>query len=243
VEVNAAALTPSLIESELFGHVKGAFTGALGDRPGIFERARGGTVFLDEIGDAPPETQVKLLKVLQDKVVARIGDLEPRSVDFRLVSATNKPLQKLIKSEKFREDLYYRLNGCVIEPPPLRKREGDIRTLAMHFADEQAKKLGLPFMGIAPAAVAYLEKQRWPGNVRELQNVAANAFIQAQGLILREHLRVAEPEKKEPPTPERVVEALRESGGDITLAMEKIGSNRNWYYRHEDAIKALQKGV
>jgi transcriptional regulator with GAF, ATPase, and Fis domain len=240
--VNATAWSSTLIEAELFGHVKGAFTGAVDGKAGIFERVRGGTVFLDEVGDASPEAQAKLLRVLEEKTVTRLGGTEPIEVDFRLVAATNKDLEALSKKGTFREDLYFRLGATVIRTPPLRERADDIELLARHFAEVQANDMGLPFAGFTPGAIAYLKKQPWRGNVRQLKNVAGEAFVLAKGPIDKKHIALGDAEEKTPPTPEQIADALRKNKNNISRAMAFLGRDRKWYYKYEDVVKALLKG-
>ncbi|PWB59276.1 MAG: sigma-54-dependent Fis family transcriptional regulator [Bradyrhizobiaceae bacterium] len=182
VAVNAAALPASLVEAELFGYEAGAFTGAdRKGRKGKFEQAANGTIFLDEIGDMPMEVQVKLLRVLQDRMVERIGGEKPREVDFRLVTATHTDLQKQVEAGRFRLDLFYRISPIVIEVPPLRERLEDIPLLAAHFLDEVAHRHARPARRIAPAALDWLMDQAWPGNVRQLRHEIERAFVFAEG--------------------------------------------------------------
>ena len=181
VRVNCAALAPGILESELFGHEKGSFTGAVGRRPGRFELADGGTLFLDEIGDVPLDVQVKLLRVLQEREFERVGGSETIKVDVRVVSATHRDLEKQIADGTFREDLYYRLNVFPILLPPLRDRPSDIPLLAEHFLQKYAPGAGKPVRGLDASAVAALCAYPWPGNVRELENVVERALILARG--------------------------------------------------------------
>src|SRR3954463_15568767 len=181
VRVNCAALAPGVLESELFGHEKGSFTGAMARRLGRFAMADGGTLFLDEVGDLPPDVQVKLLRVLQEREFERVGGSETIKVDVRVVSATHRDLEKQIADGTFREDLYYRLNVFPIVLPPLRDRTSDIGVLAEHFVQKYAPAAGKPVRGLDPAAVAALAGYPWPGNVRELENVIERALILARG--------------------------------------------------------------
>ncbi len=181
VMVNAAALPATLVESELFGYEPGAFTGAdKKGRKGKFEQADEGTIFLDEIGDTPLDVQVKLLRVLQDKVVERIGSDRPRNVDFRLISATNRDLHTLVSEEKFRLDLYYRISPIVIAVPPLRQRLNDIEELVAYFLRDISRIHGRPAPQITDSALAYLMDQPWPGNVRQLRHEIERAFVFAE---------------------------------------------------------------
>jgi DNA-binding NtrC family response regulator len=190
IKVNSAALSPTLLESELFGHERGAFTGAVARRIGRFEQADGGTIFLDEIGDLDVELQAKLLRVLQTGQFERVGGNETVSADVRVISATNRELPALIAEQKFREDLYYRLNVVSIELPPLRDRRDDIPLLAEHVVARLANKYAWPQLALSPEAADWLSGQSWPGNVRELQNVLARAAALARGrLILIDDLK------------------------------------------------------
>ncbi len=170
--VHCAALTESLLENELFGHVKGAYTGAYKSQPGRFELAQGGDIFLDEIGDLTPSTQVKLLRVLEEKVIERVGDARTIPVDVRIISATNRNLSNLLEKGSFREDFYFRINVIPIKLPPLRERTGDIVLLAEHFFHKLRLKTGKLIEGIANATMEILMNYSWPGNVRELYQVA-----------------------------------------------------------------------
>ena len=181
VEVNCAAIPSELIESELFGHMKGSFTGAFADRAGKFEQADGGTLFLDEIGDMSLSAQAKLLRVLQEGVVTRIGGSKTIQVDVRVLAATNKTLQLEIEEGRFREDLLYRLNVVPIEVPPLRDRLEDVPALVAHFAEQIAAGAGVPGRRFAEDAIMRLQARSWPGNIRELRNGIERALILASG--------------------------------------------------------------
>ncbi len=181
VAVNCASLAPTLIESELFGHEKGAFTGALGAKPGWFETADGGTLFLDEIGDLPIPMQVKLLRVLQEREVVRVGGRAPIPIDVRLIAATNIDLADAMRAGRFREDLYYRLKVAVVALPPLRDRPGDVQPLAEYFLDLYRHRLGLGEILLDPEAAQRLERHSWPGNIRELENVIHHALLVCRG--------------------------------------------------------------
>jgi PAS domain S-box-containing protein len=244
IKVNCAALNESLLESELFGHVKGAFTGAERNRIGRFEAASGGDFFLDEIGDLPLSIQVKLLRVLQEKVVERVGDQKQVPVDLRVISATNKDLKALMRDGVFREDLYYRVGVIPIYVPPLRERKDDIPILVGAFVNRIRARSGKPITGVAPEALGRLMNHHWPGNVRELINVIEYAFVLCRdGDIQIEHLppevgeRPAEPIQAAAPTPvaapgpeadekERIVQALRQAGGRKTEAARLLGISR-----------------
>jgi transcriptional regulator with GAF, ATPase, and Fis domain len=181
VKVSCAAIAPSLIESELFGHEKGAFTGALARRVGRFERAHGGTLFLDEIGELPLETQAKLLRALEEREIDRVGGSAPVTVDVRVVAATNRDLAAEVRAGRFRADLYYRLAVFPITLPPLRARRDDLAVLASAFVERQARALHKPLRGLTDEASAKLAAYAFPGNVRELHNVIERAAILARG--------------------------------------------------------------
>jgi len=181
VEVNCAAIPSELIESELFGHVKGSFTGAVTDRAGKFEQASGGTLFLDEIGDMSLAAQAKVLRALQEGIVTRVGGERPIRVDVRVIAATNKEVEKEIATGRFREDLYFRLNVVPIHVPPLRERREDIPMLVRHFMDKAIEEQRLPPRGFAPPAVDRLAHMDWPGNIRELRNTVERLLILARG--------------------------------------------------------------
>jgi len=185
VKVNCAALSPTLIESELFGHEKGAFTGAVGRKVGRFELADGGTLFLDEIGELPIELQPKLLRVLQDGEFERLGSAQSIKADVRVIAATNRDLSQDVKARRFRADLFYRLNVYPITVPPLRERREDIPPLVEHFVRVLSKKIGKEITSVAPSALEALREYLWPGNVRELANVIERAIITTTGTVLQ----------------------------------------------------------
>ncbi len=181
VRVHCGALAEGVLESELFGHERGAFTGALRRKRGRFELAHTGTIFLDEVGDIPPPTQLKLLRILQEKEFERVGGEETLTVDVRIIAATNRDLGQLVREGTFREDLYYRLHIVPIYLPPLRARREDIPALAAHFVARLAKELGKPALRLEEGAVEQLCRYHWPGNVRELENVLERAAVLAEG--------------------------------------------------------------
>jgi sigma-54-specific transcriptional regulator len=186
VPVNCGAFSENLVESELFGHERGAFTGALAAKPGWFETADGGTLFLDEIGDLPLPLQVKLLRVLQERQVVRIGSRKPVEINVRLVAATNVHLEEAVAAGRFREDLYYRLKVASLNLAPLRERPGDILPLANHFLRIYADRLGISNPELSPAAeVQLIQGHTWPGNIRELENVIHHALLVGSGRIVR----------------------------------------------------------
>jgi transcriptional regulator with PAS, ATPase and Fis domain len=181
VSVHCAALPETLLESELFGYEKGAFTGATQRKPGRFELAHKGTIFLDEIGDIPKSVQVKLLRVLQERALERVGGTETVRVDVRVVAATHRDLEAMIAAGDFREDLFYRISVVPIVVPPLRERAGDVVRLVRHFVGEHARSLARPALTIEDDAVALLASQRWPGNVRQLQNFVERVVVLSEG--------------------------------------------------------------
>jgi two-component system response regulator HydG len=186
VGLNCGAIPESMIEDLLFGHEKGAFTGATRDHRGVFEQAEGGSLFLDEIADMPYALQVKLLRVLQERQVTRLGAQGSIPVDVRLIAATNKDLAAEVEAGRFREDLYYRLNVVHVAMPPLRARENDVLTLARHFLDRFARENEKVLEGFSERAAAKLIAHRWPGNVRELENAVERATVLAEGSVIEE---------------------------------------------------------
>ena len=177
VEINCAAIPANLLESELFGHEKGAFTGAVAAKPGLLELAEGGTVFLDEIGNLPTDLQPKLLRALESRQIRRVGGRETRTVDIRLISATHVDLAGAVRRGEFREDLYYRLHVVALVLPPLRERSGDVELLAQTFAVQLATAYGLPVPALTPDVRAALRAHTWPGNIRELRNAIERALV------------------------------------------------------------------
>lgn len=238
VALNCAALGETLAESELFGHEKGAFTGAHRARPGLFEAADGGTVFLDEIGELPLATQAKLLRTLESSEVKRLGSVKPVRVDVRLVSATNRDLQRDAAQGRFRQDLYFRVNGIALRIPPLRERRGEIPELARRFLAAASAQAGLPLPPvISEAAMRALASYPWPGNVRELRYVMERTLVTAgSGTVQPEHLppELAQGDAgagvratpAESTTRERVIEALEACEGNQTRAAERLGVSR-----------------
>ena len=240
VKVNCAALNESLLESELFGHVKGAFTGAHKTREGRFEAASGGDIFLDEIGDLPLSTQVKLLRVLEEKVVERVGDNRPIQTDVRIITATNRDLRQLVQKGSFREDFYYRINVIPIHVPPLRERIGDIPLLSEAFFRHLQVKSGKPIQEISTEALNCLIQYSWPGNVRELKSAFEYAFVSCSGpAILPQHLpreiikmqtitdfTPISSESLEKIKRQRLVDALRQANGNQSEAARILGISR-----------------
>lgn len=190
IKVNCSAVPESLFESEFFGHVKGAFTGALKDKPGRFELADGGTLFLDEIGEVPLPMQAKLLRVLQEQELERVGDTRTRKINVRIIAATNRDLKREVEAHRFRQDLFYRLSVFPIEVPPLRERRDDIQPLVAHFVKQSTRRLNRPTPQVTQATLDQLTAYDWPGNVRELQNAVERAVILTAGRQLRIELTV-----------------------------------------------------
>jgi len=189
LRLNCAALSETLLESELFGHEKGAFTGATSAKVGLLEATEGGTVFLDEIGELPLSTQVKLLRVLEDRAVRRVGSTRARRIDVRFVTATNRDLRRQVARGRFREDLYFRINGVKLEIPPLRERPSEVEPLARFFLHEFCVRCNIPEPRLSPEAIEQLRQYSWPGNVRELRNVMERApFLVGEGSIRPEHV-------------------------------------------------------
>jgi nitrogen regulation protein NR(I) len=184
IAINCGAVPENLLESELFGHERGAFTGADQRRIGRFEQANNGTLFLDEIGDLPPQTQVKLLRVLQQQSFQRVGGAETISVDVRIIAATHRDLETMIREGKFREDLYHRLNVVTLRLPPLRERPGDVPVLIRHFLRKYAADFGVAPPPVTPEALALLNAEPWPGNIRELENVTRRLLLDSRGLAI-----------------------------------------------------------
>ncbi|OEU61862.1 MAG: sigma-54-dependent Fis family transcriptional regulator [Desulfobacterales bacterium S5133MH16] len=240
VKVSCAALNESLLESELFGHVKGAYTGAFQSRTGRFEAAHKGDIFLDEIGDLPLSTQVKLLRVLEEKIIERVGDHRPIRIDVRIITATNKDLKQLVDQGVFREDFYYRINVLPIWIPPLRERTGDIQLLAESFFQRICLKSEKRIQGITNEALDFMIQYPWPGNVRELKSTLEYAFVACQGsMIGPEHLppnilHMENPHKTSEPSSvgldeikkQRLIDALQQSGGNQSEAARILGISR-----------------
>ena len=238
VAVDAGAITETLFESELFGHVKGAFTDAHTDHVGKFEQADGGTLFLDEIGNIPPHLQAKLLRAIQNRSIVPVGGTQARPVDIRLICATNMNLEELVREGRFREDLYYRINTVHITLPPLRERKGDIVPLAERFISEFAVKYHRSISGLDDGARAILESHRWSGNIRELQNCMEKAVILSDGSILTakdisidSQTTRSEHGFKDGRDEETLVkEAMQRCAGNISAAAKMLGVSRPTFY-------------
>jgi two-component system response regulator AtoC len=247
LRLNCAALSESLLESELFGHEAGAFTGAIRAKSGLLQSAENGTVFLDEVGELPLGFQVKLLRVLEDRKVTRVGGLKPFKIDLRFVAATNRDLEAEVKRGTFRQDLFFRLNGITLVVPPLRDRPGEIRGLAEMFILRASDQLGRSAPRLSPGALARLERHTWPGNIRELRNVIERAVVLCPGgELTEEHLPAAGDAPARVPTPlpptgesaaplrgeiealerQRILDMLARCGGNQTEAARQLGISR-----------------
>ena len=247
---NCTTLAPTLLESELFGHVRGAFTGADRDRKGLFEAAHGGTIFLDEIGELPLGVQVKLLRVLENREIKRIGCPDPIRIEIRVIAATNRDLAEMVRQGAFRDDLYYRLNVGAIHLPPLRSRPDDIDPLSRHFITAFNEKLSRTVSGITPHVLDILSRYPWPGNVRELANVLERAMVVCKGsVLLPENLpphlfethvqRTADGQRLpelslEAAEREQILRALQAAGGKRVEAARLLGLSRRTLYRKLD---------
>ncbi len=252
VAVNCGAIPETLLESELFGHAKGAFTGAVATRLGKFQAAHGGTLFLDEVGEMPPALQVKLLRALQERAVTKVGDTRPDPVDIRVVAATNKVLEDEIKKGTFRDDLYYRLNVVSIPLPPLRDRGEDVVVIARWFLQKYAKEFAARVRGFTPSALVAMRKYAWPGNIRELENrlkkavvLADRALISAEDLDLRPE--ILEPilplsQAKEEFQKRYINEVLDRNGGNRTKTAKDLGVDPRTIFRHLEKLEAERRG-
>jgi DNA-binding NtrC family response regulator len=230
IAIDCTTLVENLLESELFGHVKGSFTGAVQTKTGLFKVADGGTLFLDEVSNITPPIQAKLLRVLQERVITPIGGTDTIPIDIRLIAATNRDLKELVAEGAFREDLVYRLNIVPIDLPPLREREGDLSLLVTHFLKKHAEEIGKDIQGMAPGAMAILNKYPFPGNVRELENLIERAVVLAKDKLIQ----VEDLEIKAPPEQESDTEYDR-----VPLNAEEL----KWMKKklREDAVKPLEQ--
>jgi transcriptional regulator with GAF, ATPase, and Fis domain len=252
VAVNCGAIPEALLESELFGHLRGAFTGAVANRAGKFQAASGGTLFLDEIGDMPPQLQVKLLRALQERAVVRVGDTRPEPVDIRVLAASNRVLEEEIAAGRFREDLYYRLHVVSVALPPLRERGEDVVLLARFFLQKLARELGSRARGFTPAALVAMRKYPWPGNIRELENrVKKAALLADRPLVGPEDLDLG-PESFAPVLPlaqaaeeyrrRYINEVLERNGGNRTKTAKDLGVDPRTIFRHLERLEAERRG-
>jgi two-component system response regulator AtoC len=220
IPVNAAAIPEGLLESELFGHERGAFTGAIRARPGRFELAHGGTLFLDEIGDMPLSMQVKILRALQERQIERVGGVKSIGVDVRIVAATHQNLEKMVTEGRFRQDLFYRLQGVTLRLPPLRERVDDLPTLVGYLLERAAQRLWRTAATVTPEAMRCLWTYQWPGNVRELQHTLEAAMVLSDGVIMPEHLPAAV-QSSGAPSPLAVDPIMKLAGGSLDDMLEE----------------------
>jgi two-component system NtrC family response regulator len=248
VPIDCGSIPEGLLESEIFGHEKGAFTGATATKPGKTELAQGGTLFLDEIGEMPLALQVKLLRFLQERVIERVGGREPIPVDARIITATNRDLEQEVREGRFREDLFFRLAVLKMELPALRERGADVELLAQHFTEEFARELGRPVKRLAPDALEAIQAYPWPGNVRELQNRLKRAVVLAEGPVIGQGdlgLDPSAPEEPAEPTltlkearekleRDLVVRAIEKSDGNVSKAARVLGISRPTLYELMD---------
>jgi transcriptional regulator with GAF, ATPase, and Fis domain len=242
VSINCGAIPENLLESELFGYVRGAFTGAVGNKTGRFQAANKGTLFLDEIGEMPLQLQVKILRALQDRVVVRVGETNPEPIDIRVLAATNRDLEAEIRGARFREDLYYRLNVVHLHLPPLRDRGDDIVVLARYMLSRYAPEYGNRVRGFTPSAIAAVKRHRWPGNIRELENRVKKAVVLADKALLGPEDLGLNPDDLPPILPlteareqwqrEYINEVLALNGGNRTKTARDLGVDPRTIFRH-----------
>ncbi len=252
VAINCGAIPENLLESELFGHAKGAFTGAVAARPGRFQAASGGTLFLDEIGEMPSALQVKLLRALQDRAVTRVGENKPEAVDIRVVAATNKDLDEEMKAGRFREDLYYRINVVHLHLPALRDRGEDAAMLAKWFLGRAVRELGSKVKGFSPQALVAVKRYRWPGNIRQLENRIKKAVVLADRPLISPDDLELRPEQLEPILPlaeardewqkRYINEVLERNAGNRTKTAKDLGVDPRTIFRHLERMEAEKRG-
>jgi transcriptional regulator with GAF, ATPase, and Fis domain len=252
VTINCGAIPENLLESELFGHVKGAFTGAVATKPGKFQAAIGGTLFLDEIGELPLQLQVKLLRALQEKVVHKVGDNRGEPVDIRVVAATNRVLEDEVKKGTFREDLYYRLNVVNLRLPPLREREGDLEMLGRFFIQKYSREFNARARSFSPSAIIAMKKYAWPGNIRELENRLKKAVVLTDKVVLGADDLDLKPEDFEPVLPlaeakeqfqkDYINKILARNGGNRTKTAKDLGVDPRTIFRHLEKLEAEKNG-
>jgi transcriptional regulator with GAF, ATPase, and Fis domain len=252
VTINCGAIPENLLESELFGHVKGAFTGAVATKPGKFQAANGGTLFLDEIGELPLQLQVKLLRALQERIVHKVGDNRGEPVDIRVVTATNRVLEDEVKKGTFREDLYYRLNVVNLRLPPLREREGDLEMLGRFFIQKYSQEFNGKARSFSPAAIVAMKKYGWPGNIRELENRIKKAVVLTDKAVLAAEDLDLKPEDFEPVLPlaeakeqfqkDYINKILARNGGNRTKTAKDLGVDPRTIFRHLEKLESEKNG-
>ncbi len=252
VAINCGAIPENLLESELFGHARGAFTGAVSARPGRFQAASGGTLLLDEIGEMPAALQVKLLRALQEGAVTRVGENKPETVDIRVVAATNKDLEEELQAGRFREDLYYRINVVHLHLPPLRERGEDAVTLAKWFLGRAVRELASKVKGFSPQALVAIKRFRWPGNIRQLENRIKKAVVLAERPLISPDDLELRPEQLDPILPlaqardewqQRYInDVLERNGGNRTKTAKDLGVDPRTIFRHLERIEAEKRG-
>jgi transcriptional regulator with PAS, ATPase and Fis domain len=252
VAINCGAIPENLLESELFGHAKGAFTGAVSNKPGRFQTANGGTLFLDEIGEMPPALQVKLLRALQERTVTRVGENKAEPIDIRVVAATNKELEEEMKQGRFREDLFYRINVVHLHLPPLRERGEDAAMLAKWFLGRAIRELGSKVKGFSPQALVAVKRFRWPGNIRQLENRIKKAVVLAEKPLINADDLELRPEQLEPILPlaqgrdewqkRYINEILDRNGGNRTKTAKDLGVDPRTIFRHLERMEAERRG-
>jgi len=252
VAINCGAIPENLLESELFGHARGAFTGAVSARPGRFQAASGGTLLLDEIGEMPVALQVKLLRALQEGAVTRVGENKPETVDIRVVAATNKNLEEELQAGRFREDLYYRINVVHLHLPPLRDRGEDAVTLAKWFLGRAVRELGSKVKGFSPQALVAIKRFRWPGNIRQLENRIKKAVVLAERPLISPDDLELRPEQLDPILPlalardewqkRYINDVLERNGGNRTKTAKDLGVDPRTIFRHLERMEAERRG-
>jgi len=252
VTINCAAIPENLLESELFGHLKGAFTGAIATRTGKFQAASGGTLFLDEIGEMPLPLQVKLLRALQEKIIYKVGDNRGEPVDIRVLAASNKVLEEEVKNNRFREDLYYRLNVVTLTLPPLRQRGDDLVVLGKFFLQKFGRELNSNARAFTPSAIIAMKKYAWPGNVRELENRIKKALVLTEKPLISEQDLDLKPENLDPILPlaqakeefqkRYINEVLEQNNGNRTKTAKDLGVDPRTIFRHLEKLEAERTG-
>jgi transcriptional regulator with PAS, ATPase and Fis domain len=252
ISINCGAIPENLLESELFGHVKGAFTGAVATKLGRFQAAIGGTLFLDEIGEMPLQLQVKLLRALQEKVVYKVGDNRPEPVDIRIVAATNRTLDEEVRKGTFREDLYFRINVVTLKLPPLRERGDDITVLSKFFLTTYAREFNSKARGFTPASMVAMKKYNWPGNIRELENRIKKAVVLGEKPLLGPEDLDLRPDNLPPILPlaaakeefqkQYINEVLERNNGNRTKTAKDLGVDPRTIFRHLERTEGTERG-